>query len=155
MSENTELTLVVLMQPAQANSFGSIHGGEIMKLMDNTAGALAIRYAKSHVVTARVDQLEFLRPVYVGNLVTCRGKIAYVGKTSLEVFLTVEVEEIATGKKSDRALEAFFTLVALDAQGKPKPVPQDYKPVTDEEKRIYKIAKERRDAQRREHKREK
>ncbi|MDR0817144.1 MAG: acyl-CoA thioesterase [Clostridiales Family XIII bacterium] len=147
MNENTELVLSVLMQPSQTNSFGNIHGGEIMKLMDNAAGALAIRFAKSTVVTARVDQLEFLRPVHVGNLVTCKGKVAYVGNTSIEVFLTVDVEDIKMGYK-ERALEAFFTLVAIDGEGKPHRIAQAYTPETDEERRIYKIAKERRDEQR-------
>jgi acyl-CoA hydrolase len=144
----TELTLAVLMEPNQANVQGNIHGGEIMKLMDNTAGALAVRYAKSNVVTARADELQFLKPVFVSAYVTCTGKIVYVGRTSMEIFVTVNVENLRSRDESYRALEAFFTMVAVDKYGVPREVPP-YTPETDEEKRIYEKIERRREKSRR------
>ncbi|MDR0853461.1 MAG: acyl-CoA thioesterase [Clostridiales Family XIII bacterium] len=150
MNNNTELILAQLMLPNQANLSGDIHGGEIMKLMDNTAGACAIRYAKKRVVTARVDQLEFLKPIRVANYVTCRAKVAYVGRTSIEVFLTVDVEDLKTSDGSFRALEAFFTLVAVDSDGIPSPVPP-YTPTTEEEVDLYNQVASRRRLQEQHH----
>ena len=140
----TELTMALVMQPTQANLAGNIHGGEIMKLMDEVAGAAAIQYTKSNVVTARVDELEFMLPIHIGSFVTCTGKIAYVGRTSLEVIVTVDVESLASCEDKKRALSAFFTMVALDEQGKPLPVPS-LNPESDEEIELYEMVQERRE----------
>jgi acyl-CoA hydrolase len=148
MKEQTELTLAVLMEPNHANIYGNIHGGEIMKLMDNAAGALAVRYAKSNVVTARVDELQFLKPIFVGAYVTCTAQIAYVGNTSMEIFLTVDVEDLLSGERTGRALEAFFTMVSLDKDGVPHTVPP-YEPETEDEKRLYARVERRRERERR------
>jgi acyl-CoA hydrolase len=147
MGKQLELTLTVLMGPNQANISGNIHGGEIMKLMDNTAGALAVRYSKSNVVTARVDELQFLKPVFVGAYVTCTGKIAYVGRTSMEIFLTVDVENLRSDTGKYRALEAFFTMVAVGKDGAPCSVPP-YTPETEDEKRLYDKIERRRERHR-------
>ncbi|MDR0884971.1 MAG: acyl-CoA thioesterase [Clostridiales Family XIII bacterium] len=142
---SNELAFATVMQPNQANQFGNIHGGEIMKLMDNVAGALAHRYAKSNVVTARVEEIQFLNPIMVGAYVFCKGKIAYVGNTSMEIFITVDVvQDLSDFEDSERALEAFFTMVSLDVTGRPHKVPA-YEPATDEEKELYKIAERRRE----------
>lgn len=112
--------------PNQANVAGNIHGGKIMKLMDSAAYASARKYAKSNVVTARVDELEFHLPVIVGNLVTVTAQVMFVGKSSMEVAVTVEVEDLdCDGCECRRkALSAFFTMVALNKEGKPKLVPE-------------------------------
>ena len=74
-----------VMMPHHANPAGNVHGGEIMKVMDNAAYAVALKYAKGNCVTARVDELEFHLPIFVGALVTCTASIVYVGRTSMEV----------------------------------------------------------------------
>lgn len=140
-----ELTMAMTMQPYQVNVSGNVHGGEVMKLMDNVAGSTAIQYAKDNVVTARVDEMQFMRPISVGAFVTCTGKVVYVGTTSIEVAVTVEVEDlISHDEKKVKALTAYFTMVAVDGHGDPVEVPGII-PETDEEKRIFEDVKKRRD----------
>lgn len=111
-------TISQQMLPTHANAAGNVHGGEIMKMMDSAAGVAAQRHARSNAVTARVDELNFKYPVFVGDFVTCRAQVIYVGSSSMEVFVTVETENLITGK-SCIALTAFFTMVALDENGRP------------------------------------
>ncbi|MCL1851988.1 MAG: acyl-CoA thioesterase [Peptococcaceae bacterium] len=144
MDDRKSLTMNQVMLPFQANVSGNVHGGEIMKYMDNVAGATAIRYAKANVVTARVDELQFLRPIAVGALVTCTGKIAYVGRTSMEIIVTVDVEDMQSGRGPQRALSAFFTMVALDSTGRPIEV-DPFVPESDDEKELYAMAAARRE----------
>ena len=150
-SENRTVTFTMIMEPQQANFFGNIHGGEIMRLMDTTAGCTAIRYAKHNCVTARVDELQFLKPVHVGDFVTCTGVVVYTGTTSLEVRVTVDTEDIRDSSSKGRALQAFFTLVALGDDERPTRVPP-YEPETPREKELYEHVRQRRefDRQRRE-----
>ncbi|MCD8361058.1 MAG: acyl-CoA thioesterase [Acidaminococcaceae bacterium] len=124
------------MMPHQANVAGNIHGGEIIKLMDSTAYATAHRYARTNVVTARVDEVEFYLPIFIGDLVICTAQVVYVGHSSMEiVVVVVEVEDLETeGKK--RALTAFFTIIALDKKGRPTKVPE-LTLETEEEKRAF------------------
>lgn len=143
----TEITMAATMQPFQANVAGNVHGGEIMKFMDNVAGAAAIQYTKSNVVTARVDELQFIKPIHVGGFVTCTGKIVYVGNTSLEVLVTVDVENLITHDEKQRALTAYFTMVALDENGNPAPIPAAF-PETEKEIELYEEVEERRKAYR-------
>jgi acyl-CoA hydrolase len=119
----TTIVMSQTMLPSQANYAGNVHGGEIMKLMDNAAGAAAHRYARSNVVTARVDELQFLYPVLIGAFVTCTATVAYVGNTSMEVIVTVDVEDLDAEDPPRRTQTAFFTMVALDKAGKPKKLP--------------------------------
>lgn len=125
-SIDSKVVISEVMMPNQANVAGNIHGGEIMKLMDSAAYASARKYAKSNVVTARVDELEFHLPVIVGNLVTVTAQVMFVGKSSMEVAINVEVEDLeCDGCECRRkALSAFFTMVSLDKEGKPKLVPE-------------------------------
>ncbi len=112
-----------MILPYQANPAGNVHGGEIMKMMDTAAGAAAQKHARSNVVTARVEELLFREPVLVGELVTCSAQVIFAGVSSMEVFVSVESENLSTGRKQI-ALTAFFTMVALDEDGRPKQVPQ-------------------------------
>ncbi len=112
-----------LVLPQQANPAGNIHGGEIMKMMDNTAAIAAMRHSNSNVVTARVDELVFKKPIRIGEYVTCSGRVVYAGNSSMEVFVTIEAENLRTGKRQI-ALTAFFTMVAVDDNDRPSPVPQ-------------------------------
>ena len=140
--KRTKLTMSQVMLPNQANVAGNVHGGEIMKFMDSTAGAVGIKYSRGNVVTARVDELEFHSPIFVGAMVTCTGVIAYVGRTSMEVAVTVDVEDLESDEPPKRALSAYFTMVALDKMGKPKRVPE-LLIETEEEKRLFQEGKRR------------
>lgn len=128
MKKPSESKIVIseVMLPNQANVAGNIHGGEIMKLMDSAAYAASRKYAKSNVVTARVDELEFHLPIFIGNLVTVTAQVVFVGKSSMEVSVTVEVEDLECDgcQCRKKALSAFFTMVSLDKEGKPNLVPE-------------------------------
>ena len=106
MSENNRIVISQVMMPSQANPNGNVHGGEIMKMMDSTAYAAARKYARSNVVTARVDELEFHQPILIGDLVTCTAEIVFVGHSSMEVTVTVEVEDLDQEGRPQRALAA-------------------------------------------------
>jgi uncharacterized protein (TIGR00369 family) len=146
-SSESKLVISEVMMPNQANVAGNIHGGEIMKLMDSAAYAASRKYAKSNVVTARVDELEFHLPVFVGNLVTVTAQVVFVGKSSMEVAVTVEVEDLECDgcQCRKKALSAFFTMVALDEKGKPNLVPELILN-TSEELDTFKDGKQRYDA---------
>lgn len=122
MSESYSL-LAQLVLPMQTNPAGTLHGGEVMKMMDSAAGVAAQKHSHTNCVTARVEELNFKRPVYVGELVTCKAQVIYAGHTSMEIFVTVESENLITATKQI-ALTAFFTMVSLDKNGKPSPVPR-------------------------------
>ena len=131
------------MLPSDANPWGNVHGGEIVKLIDSCAGAAAQRHARSRVVTARIDELSFVAPVVVGDLVTARASVNEVGRTSMEVGVRVDAENTLTGKVAHVA-SAYLVFVAIDDAGRPVPVP----PVvaeTDEERRRMAAAKARRE----------
>lgn len=133
--EQSKVSIGSLMQPNQANKYGNVHGGEIMKLMDNAAGIVAYRHARTSVVTARVDELEFHLPVHIGNLVTCNAQLTFVGNRSMEVLVTVLVEDLTKEEPAKLALTAYFTMVALDSSGMPTSVPA--LEITNEEERRY------------------
>lgn len=130
------------MLPSDANPWGNVHGGEIMKLIDEAAGAAAQRHARSRVVTARIDELSFLAPVFVGDLVTARASVNEVGRTSMEIGVRVEAENTMTGKVVHVA-SAYLVFVAIDAEGRPAPIPP-LEPETDDERRRMAAAKVRR-----------
>jgi len=130
------------MLPSDANPFGNVHGGEIMRLIDDCAGAAAFRHARSRVVTAFVDELSFLAPVYVGDFVTAKASVNHVGRTSMEVGVRVEAENLLTGKVV-HVSSAYVVFVAIDEQGKAAPLPP-LTAETDEERRRLAAAEERR-----------
>lgn len=117
-------TITTLMLPEHANPAGNVHGGEIMKIMDHCAGITTVRHCRKNTVTARVDQLEFHLPIHIGNLVTCTGELTFVGRSSMEVAVTLLVEDIQKDDNPRVALTAYFTMVALDENGRPAVVPQ-------------------------------
>jgi uncharacterized protein (TIGR00369 family) len=116
------ITMTQLMIPSDANPAGNVHGGIIMKLIDNAAGAVAARHARSNVVTASVDRLDFHNPVFIGELVTLRAAANMVGRTSMEVGVRVESENLITGVVR-HTVSAYLTMVALDGNGRPKELP--------------------------------
>ena len=137
-----------LMGLQDINVAGNIHGGAIMKLIDTAAGAAAIRHARSNAVTASIDRLDFHYPVYPGDLVTCKASLNLVGKTSMEIGVRVEAENLITGDVRHTA-SAYLTFVALDKAGRPMPLPP-LMPETEVEKRRNQEAQIRREARIRE-----
>ncbi|HRN61509.1 MAG TPA: acyl-CoA thioesterase [Luteimonas sp.] len=138
-----QLSMTVLMTPAMANFIGKVHGGDILKLLDQVAYACASRYAGRYVVTLSVDQVIFRQPINVGELVTFLASVNFTGRTSMEVGIKVVAEDIR--KRSVRhANSCFFTMVALDDDGQPTPVPP-LQPRTPDEIRREAAARHRRD----------
>ena len=110
------------MTPQDANPAGNVHGGHIMKLADSAAGVVSIRHSGRNCVTATVDRFEFYAPVFVGNLVTLYASLNYVGRTSMEVGVRVEAEDLRSGKRT-HTNTSYFVMVALDDEGRPVEVP--------------------------------
>lgn len=121
--EQSELTMTVLMTPDMANFSGNVHGGTILKLLDQVAYACASRYSGSYVVTLSVDQVTFKEPIYVGELVTFLASVNHVGRTSMEIGIRVESQDIRN-RTQRHTNSCYFTMVAVDAQGKPQAVPK-------------------------------
>lgn len=111
-----------LMQPTDGNPLGNVHGGVIMKLVDEAAAVAAVRHARRAVVTAAIDSMSFLSPVYIGNLLTLKASVNWVGSTSMEVGVRVEAENLITGKVTHTS-SAYVVYVAIDREGRPVPVP--------------------------------
>jgi acyl-CoA hydrolase len=138
-----QLTITVLMTPDLANFAGNVHGGTILKLLDQVAYSCASRYAGRYVVTLSVDQVIFRQPIHVGELVTFLASINYTGTTSMEVGVKVMTENIQA-RVVRHANSCFFTMVAVNADGKPTPVPR-FNPSTPDEIRRFEGAKVRRE----------
>jgi acyl-CoA hydrolase len=131
------------MGVTDANTAGNVHGGAIMRLCDEVAGLAAIRHARAKVVTAGMDRMTFMHPVYVGNLVTVRATVNAAWRTSMEVGVRVESEDVRTGERRHTS-SVYLTMVALDDQGRPTEVPP-LEPETDEQRRRQREAQLRRD----------
>lgn len=116
------VTMAQVVLPMQANPAGNVHGGEIIKMMDSAAGVAAQKHCHTNCVTARIEEINFKMPIHIGELVTCKSQVIYAGHSSMEVFVTVEAENLIKGE-SKIALTAFFTMVSLDKNGKPATVP--------------------------------
>ena len=123
------------MFPVDANPSGNVHGGTIMKLIDTAAGIAAHRHCRTNVVTASMDRLDFHKPIFVGELVVVRASINYVGQTSMEVGVRVEAENLMTGEVR-HTNSAYLTLVSLDENRKPTPVPGVVAETDDERRRF-------------------
>jgi acyl-CoA hydrolase len=137
-----QLTMTVLMTPDTANFSGKVHGGSILKLLDQVAYACASRYAGRYVVTLSVDQVMFRQPIQVGELVTFLASVNHTGTSSMEVGIKVVAEEIRA-KVVRHVNSCFFTMIAVDDDGKPTPVPP-LNPQTPDEHRRYAAAEVRR-----------
>jgi acyl-CoA hydrolase len=134
--------LVRWMGVTDANNAGFVHGGTVMKLCDEAAAAAAIRHARSRVVTAAVDRMTFLQPVQVGDLLTLQASVNAVWRTSMEVGVRVEAENAVTAEVRHTST-AYLTMVAVDANGQPIPVPP-LRPETPPEERRQREAETRR-----------
>ncbi|MCV2369623.1 acyl-CoA thioesterase [Roseateles oligotrophus] len=116
-----ELSMTVLMTPDMANFSGNVHGGTVLKFLDQVAYACASRYAGCYVVTLSVDQVMFRQPIHVGELVTFLASVNYTGSSSMEVGIKVLAENIRS-QQTRHANSCFFTMVAVDDERKPVPV---------------------------------
>ncbi len=132
---HSAVEMAQVMLPDQANPAGFVHGGELMKLMDNAAGVVAARHCRTNIVTGRVDDIVFRSPVRVGSLVIVRGRLTFVSRSSMEVQVRVETEDLVAGQRVG-ALTAYFVMVALDAGGRPTEVPVLIL-ATEEEERLF------------------
>ncbi len=136
------LEMTMLMTPNMANFSGeNVHGGELLKILDQVAYACASRYTGTYVVTLSVDNVLFKSPIKVGSLVTFKACINYIGNTSMEVGIKVISENMKKSKKK-QTNTAYFTMIALDKKGKPTAIPK-LKIETQEEKRRYEDALKR------------
>lgn len=136
-----QLIVSYLVMPSDTNPAGNVHGGVIMKHIDNTAGIVAFRHARANVVTASIDRLDFHNPAFVGELLTLKSSLNYVGRSSMEIGVRVEAENLLSGEVRHIA-SAYLTFVSLDQNHKPQPVPP-LTPVTDEQCRRHMEAMER------------
>ncbi len=116
-TEDSRVEITELMLPAHANFGGKIHGGYILNLIDQIAFACASKHSRGYCVTASVNKVNFLNPIEVGELVTMKASVNYVGKSSMEVGIRVESENIRTGH-TKHCNSSYFTMVAVDESGK-------------------------------------
>jgi acyl-CoA hydrolase len=137
-----QLSMTVLMTPDMANFAGNVHGGAILKLLDQVAYACAARYAGRYVVTLSVDQVMFREPIHVGELVSFLASVNHTGTSSMEIGIKVIAEDIRT-QKSRHANSCFFTMVAVDDAKRPVAVPP-FVPRTPDERRRHASAELRR-----------
>lgn len=140
---NHQLSMTVLMTPDTANFSGNVHGGTILKLLDQVAYACASRYAKSYVVTLSVDQVTFRQPIHVGEMVTFLASVNFTGKTSMEIGIKVIAEDIRS-QVVRHVNSCFFTMVAVDDQRKPIEIPE-FKPSSEDEIRRWEMAQKRKE----------
>jgi acyl-CoA hydrolase len=138
-----QLSMTVLMTPDTANFSGNVHGGHILKLLDQVAYACASRYAGAYVVTLSVDQVTFRQPIHVGELVTFLAAVNYTGRSSMEIGIKVLAESIRT-QEVRHVNSCFFTMVAVGDDKQPVPVPP-LQPSTPEELRRSEEAKYRKE----------
>jgi acyl-CoA hydrolase len=138
VSEYAEFAL-----PNDANGLGHVLGGKVMHLVDLACALAAMRHTRCPVVTASIDHMSFLHPVQIGQLIMLRASVNRVFRTSMEVGVRVEVEDLRTGNRRHTS-SAYLTFVAIDAEGKTVPAPPVI-PETEEEKRRYEEAGKRRE----------
>jgi acyl-CoA hydrolase len=140
--DNSSVIMRHMVSQHDANLAGIMHGGVVMKHIDDAAGVVAIKHTGSNVVTASIDRLDFHNPVFIGNLLTVKACINMVGKTSMEIGVRVEAEDIISHTVRHTA-SAYLTFVALDENNRPAPVPP-IEMASDDEKRRNREAMDRR-----------
>ena len=140
--KDSQAIMTELMMPHMANLQGSVFGGVILSLIDRVAAVAAIRHCAGPAVTVSVDQVDFREPIHVGEFVVAKASVNYVGRTSMEVGVRVEAEQIVTRQRR-HTNSCYLTFVALDDEGHPKDVPQ-VEPEGWDQMRRYEAAKERR-----------
>jgi len=140
---NSSVTMAQMMIPQDANPAGNVHGGVVVKTIDEAAGVVAARHSRCNVVTASIDRMDFHHPIFVGDLLFFKASLNFVGRTSMEIGVRVEAENLMTGEVR-HAASAYLTYVAIDGRGRPTAVP----PLileTDDERRREREARARRE----------
>ncbi|HYM40422.1 MAG TPA: acyl-CoA thioesterase [Thermoplasmata archaeon] len=132
-----------IMMPMDANPAGNVYGGSILKYIDEVATIVAVRHTRTNVVTASIDRMDFLAPMHVGDLLMLRAAINYTGRSSMEIGVRVEAEDPRTGRVV-HAGSCYLTMVALDGNGRPTPVPP-VSPSNDEERAWFENGRRRRE----------
>ncbi len=132
-----------MMMPQHANPQGNVHGGVVMKFIDDAAAVIAMRYSRSTVVTASIEQLSFHNPVFIGNLLTLKASLNMTGRTSMEIGVKVEAENPRTGEVTHIA-SAYLTFVAIDENHHPRVI-APWIPDTPEAKRREQDARKRKE----------
>lgn len=131
-----------LMMPQDANLLGHVFGGVVLALMDKTAAVCAFRHARSVCVTASIDRVDFREPIHVGDLVVLKASVNFTGRTSMEVGVRVEAEDLVTGTRR-HTNSCYLTFVAVDRNGRPLEIPE-VRPETPDERRRHDAARARR-----------
>ncbi len=131
-----------LMMPEHANNLGHVFGGVVLSMMDKCAAIAAFRHCRAAVVTASIDRVDFREPIHLGDLVLMKASVNYAGRTSMEVGIRVEAEELMTGNRR-HTNSCYLTFVAVDRNGRPIEVPP-LTPETPDELRRFHAAQERR-----------
>jgi len=131
----SRVTMSRQMMPEDANPWGYVHGGTIMKMVDEAAGSAAIRHTRRRVSTAAIDYMSFVHPVQIGDLVTIKASVNDVGRTSMEVGVRVEAENMLTGEVKYTS-SCYLVMVALDDDGRPCGVPPVIAETPDEKRRM-------------------
>ena len=140
----SQATMSELMMPHMANVLGNVFGGVILSLVDRVGAVAAIRHTRQSCVTVSMDRVVFHEPIHVGELVTAKASVNFVGRSSMEVGVYVEAENLVTGERR-HTNSCYITYVAIDGNGKPVAVPK-LKPDTEDERRRFEDAKSRRAA---------
>ncbi|NUQ20834.1 MAG: acyl-CoA thioesterase [Gemmatimonadaceae bacterium] len=131
-----------LMMPQDANVLGHIFGGVVLSMMDKAAAVSAFRHARAACVTVSIDRVDFREPIHVGDLLIMKASVNYTGRTSMEIGVRVEAEDLISGRRR-HTNSCYMTFVAIDRNGRPVEIPE-LVPETEVEKRRYAAAKERR-----------
>jgi len=138
------VSLAIMTSGREANLLGNIHGGEVVKLADSTAGAVAQRHSAGPAVTAALDEMAFLAPIHVGDIVRTFGQVNWAGRSSMEIGVRVEAQPWNDPAADPlHVASAYFVFVAIDAEGRPRPVPS-LEPTSVEEERRMREAEIRR-----------
>ena len=139
----SKVEIAQIMMPEHSNVAGNVHGGYILKLVDQAGSIVSARHTHRNCVTASLDKMDFISPVYIGNLVFAKASINYTGRTSMEIGVRIEAECLKTGIHTHVG-SAYLTFVALDENDKPVEIPQILLE-TEEEKRRFEEAKKRKE----------
>ena len=140
---DSESIVSELMMPHQVNNLGHVFGGELLSMVDRVAAVASMRHAGRPCVTVSIDRVEFLEPIYTGQLVTCTARVNFVGKTSMEIGVDVCAENLITGERRETNT-CLLTFVAIDENHRPTPVPP-LRLETPEEERRFRDAERRRE----------
>jgi len=141
-ASESRISTAVVVLPGHTTQIGIMHGGELMKMMDNAAGVVSQRHCHLNPVTVLVEKMVFKESVEVGDLIVVEGELVYTGRTSMGVLVKVKRENLHTGDVNNHVMHGYWVMVALDENGKPTPVPP-LKIETPEQQKSFNEARDR------------